>query len=291
MNDIWHAWSNCRLIHPHSHPFNSPLAIIVDGLPLQLSPEGGLWPPSPWAAGDVWPGQSWGIPEPCHEPTLDARSLCQDGCHQGPPAPAAKGSQEFLQFFSSVFFIEYKNSDSCKKQGIELLANTDTVSLNMHMYKDTYRLILTTPVYLTELTFYKPTHHLRSSSDTSVLNLPSVHTHSLGRRSFSYAAPSVWKLSLARLDHQTHSPLWNIFEISPLKLSYWLCVCVCVCVHACRSLFWLCFVLCCVMGCVLQFGETAHERVHYYYLLCVYQNIHICLGCIWGEIISKIKAD
>ena len=229
MNDIWHAWSNCRLIHPHSHPFNSPLAIIVDGLPLQLSPEGGLWPPSPWAAGDVWPGQSWGIPEPCHEPTLDARSLCQDGCHQGPPAPAAKGSQEFLQFFSSVFFIEYKNSDSCKKQGIELLANTDTVSLNMHMYKDTYRLILTTPVYLPELTFYKPTHHLRSSSDTSVLNLPSVHTHSLGRRSFSYAAPSVWKLSLARLDHQTHSPLWNIFEISPLKLSYWLCVCVCVC--------------------------------------------------------------
>ena len=134
----------------------------------------------------------------------------------------------------------------------------------------------------------KPTCQLHSSSDTPILYLPSVRTHSLGRRSFSYAAPSVWKLSLARLDHQTHSPLWNIFEISPLKLSYWLCVCVCV--HACRSLFWLCFVLCCVMGCVLQFGETARERVHYY-LLCVYQNIHICLGCIWGEIISKIKAD
>ena len=75
----------------------------------------------------------------------------------------------------------------------------------------------------------KPTCQLHSSSDTPILYLPSVRTHSLGRRSFSYAAPSVWKLSLARLDHQTHSPLWNIFEISPLKLSYWLCVCVCVC--------------------------------------------------------------
>ena len=34
--------------------------------------------------------------------------------------------------------------------------------------------------------------------------------------------------SLARLDHQTHSPLLNVFEILPLKLSCWLCVCVCL---------------------------------------------------------------
>ena len=66
----------------------------------------------------------------------------------------------------------------------------------------------------------------------------------------------------------------------------------CVCVYACRSLFWLCFVLCYVMGCVLQFGEIAHERVHHYYhLLCVYQNIytHICLECIWDEIYLQNK--
>ena len=52
------------------------------------------------------------------------------------------------------------------------------------------------------------------------------------------------------------------------------CVCVCVCVYMCvcvyvcaclHKLFWLCFVLCCVMSYVFQFGESAHERVHYCY--------------------------
>ena len=134
----------------------------------------------------------------------------------------------FSFFFSSVFFIEYKSSDSCKKHGIELLPNTDNVSRNIHMYKDTYRLILTTPVCLAELlTVYKPTHHLCSSSDTSILSLPSVHMHSLGRRSF-LMLHHLSGNSLARLDHQTYSPLLNIFEIFPLKLSYWLCVCVCL---------------------------------------------------------------
>ena len=42
-----------------------------------------------------------------------------------------------------------------------------------------------------------------------------------------------------------------------------LCVCVCVRARARRSLFWRCFSF--VMGYVLQFGEIAHERVHYYY--------------------------
>ena len=47
--------------------------------------------------------------------------------------------------------------------------------------------------YLTELLrIYKPTRQLRSSSDTSILCIPTVRTHSLGQRSFSYAAPAVW---------------------------------------------------------------------------------------------------
>ena len=48
-------------------------------------------------------------------------------------------------------------------------------------------------VYLTELLIvYKSVRQLRSSSDTSILCLPSVCMHSLGQRPFSCAAPSVW---------------------------------------------------------------------------------------------------
>ena len=51
----------------------------------------------------------------------------------------------------------------------------------------------TAPACLTDLMkVYKPTRQLRSSSDTCILCLPSVCTHSLGQRSFSYAAPSIW---------------------------------------------------------------------------------------------------
>ena len=47
--------------------------------------------------------------------------------------------------------------------------------------------------YLTELLkIYKPTSQLRSSSDTSILSILSVRTHSLGQRSFPHAAPAVW---------------------------------------------------------------------------------------------------
>ena len=52
---------------------------------------------------------------------------------------------------------------------------------------------LTVPDYLTELLrIYKPARQLRSSSDTSILCIPTVRTHLLGQRSFSYAAPTVW---------------------------------------------------------------------------------------------------
>ena len=51
----------------------------------------------------------------------------------------------------------------------------------------------TAPDYLTELLrIHKPTRQPRSSSDTSILCIPTVRTHSLGQRSFSYAAPAVW---------------------------------------------------------------------------------------------------
>ena len=50
----------------------------------------------------------------------------------------------------------------------------------------------TAPDYLTELLkIYKPTHQLHSSSDTSILCIPTVRTHLLCQRSFSYAAPTV----------------------------------------------------------------------------------------------------
>ena len=51
----------------------------------------------------------------------------------------------------------------------------------------------TAPDYLTDLPrIYKPTRQLRSSSDTFILCIPTVRTHSLGQWSFSYAAPAVW---------------------------------------------------------------------------------------------------
>ena len=53
------------------------------------------------------------------------------------------------------------------------------------------RLSSTAPGYLAELLkVYKPTPQLRSS-DTSILCLPSVSTHKLGQRAFSYVAPSL----------------------------------------------------------------------------------------------------
>ena len=51
----------------------------------------------------------------------------------------------------------------------------------------------TAPDYLSELLrIYKPTRQIHSSSDTSILCIPTVCIHSLGQRSISYAAPAVW---------------------------------------------------------------------------------------------------
>ena len=83
----------------------------------------------------------------------------------------------------------------------------------------------TAPAYMTKLLkVYKPTRQLRSSSDTSIVCLPSVRT--LHRLSGT--------VSLAKLGHRTHSPPLNyLLRSYKFNIPYWLCVCVCVCVCVC----------------------------------------------------------
>ena len=78
--------------------------------------------------------------------------------------------------------------------------------------------------YLTELLkIYKPTHQLHSSSDTSILCIPTVCTHSFSQRSFSYAAQAVWDT----LPYEIRSSNTILSFTSSLKTdlfqqSYWL---------------------------------------------------------------------
>ena len=134
---------------------------------------------------------------------------------------------------------------------------------------------LAAPIYSTGLLkVYKPTRWLRSFFDTSILCLPSVCTPSVGRRSFSCAALSVWNsLPCNVRSSNSLTSFKSSFSSYPID-------CVCVCMHVCACvcmrmcmcvcvLAEVCFdcgsVLCFVMGCVLQSGEIAHNRVHYYY--------------------------
>ena len=65
--------------------------------------------------------------------------------------------------------------------------------LAAHCFTNTEEITSTAPVYLTEpRKFYKPTHQLRSSCDTSILCFTSVCMCLLGQKSFSYAALYVW---------------------------------------------------------------------------------------------------
>ena len=93
------------------------------------------------------------------------------------------------------------------------------------------RLNLTASVYFTELlAVYKPTCQLCSPSGTSILCLPSVHTHSLGQRSFSYDTSSVWKsLPWQVRSSNTLASYKSSLKSNLFKLSYWLCVCVRAC--------------------------------------------------------------
>ena len=90
-----------------------------------------------------------------------------------------------------------------------------------------YCLNLTAPDYLTELLrIYKPTRQLRLSSDTPILCIPTVRTHSLGH--FLTPRRQSGTLSLMKSGHPTPSHpsdhhLKVIFFSSPTE-----CVCVCV---------------------------------------------------------------
>ena len=121
------------------------------------------------------------------------------------------------------------------------------------------------PVYVTYLLkVYTPTRQLRSSSDTSILCLPSVCTHSLGQKSFSHAAAlSVWNsVRFSYIVRHTHI-FQIIFEISLLHavlLTVHVCVCVCVCVCAC------------VRACV---------RV------CVRARVQVCFDCVFVSLLCS----
>ena len=91
--------------------------------------------------------------------------------------------------------------------GCPLIQRYSTNSILFAITASTRLLLnLTTPDYLTELPrIYKPTCQLSSSSDTSILCLRSVHTHSLGQRYFPCATPSVWNTLLRESGHPTPS--------------------------------------------------------------------------------------
>ena len=116
-----------------------------------------------------------------------------------------------------------------------------------------------TPVYLTELLkLYKPTNQLCSSSATSILCLPSVITHWLAQRYFSYAAPAVCNSPPCKVRSQ-NTLMQTISEISLLHA---ILLTVCVRVSTCSQKFVLTvLVLCTVM---LQSGEIAHYCYYYY---------------------------
>ena len=84
----------------------------------------------------------------------------------------------------------------------------------------------TAPDYLTELLrIYKPTRQLRSSSDTSILCIPTVCTHSLGQRSFSHAAPAVWNTHPYEIrSSNTISSFKSSLKTYLFQQSYWLCM-------------------------------------------------------------------
>ena len=112
------------------------------------------------------------------------------------------------------------------------------------------------------------------------LCLPSVRMHSLGQRSLSYAAPSVWNSLLRHVRYHSHlsNRLWNLTSSRyPTDRVY-----VCVYVYVCKQGGgggWggggvrICFDLMCYM---LQFREILHKRLHHHYKLCCIYAACIC---------------
>ena len=78
-------------------------------------------------------------------------------------------------------------------------------------------------IYLTHVN--EITRPLRSSTDTSILCIPTVRTHSLGQRSFSYASPAVWNtLPYDIRSSNTLSSFKSSLKAYLFQQSYWLCV-------------------------------------------------------------------
>ena len=119
----------------------------------------------------------------------------------------------------------------CGWQDIEIQELTNPPFQLLHPDFGDSRMELVIPVY-------KPTHQLHSSSDTFILCCPSLCTHTcLVRDLFSYPELS-GTVSLAKLDHQTHSRLLNHLRNLTSSSSFaCVCVCVCVCVHVHGHLF------------------------------------------------------
>ena len=139
-------------------------------------------------------------------------------------------SVSFFFFFLSFFFFKKIRVDSFLS-GYRS-RKTSAVQSHVYLYHCIRRLSnfllrcnnclnSTAPDYLTELLrIYKPTRQLRSSSDTSILCIPTVRTHSLGKRSFSYAAPTVWntlsyEIRSSTPSHPSNHHLKLIFFSSP----------------------------------------------------------------------------
>ena len=63
------------------------------------------------------------------------------------------------------------------------------------------------PVYLSDLIHtYTPSRHLRSSSDTRTLSLPSCRTKSFGQRRFAYQSPHCWNSLPQNVRHSQSAP-------------------------------------------------------------------------------------
>ena len=124
--------------------------------------------------------------------------------------------------------------------------------------------------YLTELLkAYKPTCHLRTSSDTAILCLPSVYMH-MYAWSVSYAALYIW-----------YSLLWKVWSSSTLtsfrswlkshifKLSYWLPVHTCQHVCSYKLVFELYFGSLFCNGLCAPIWKKYHLRLREYIIIII----------------------
>ena len=80
--------------------------------------------------------------------------------------------------------------------------------------------LLRPPLSLVFFFHQQPVHWVRSTSEASIVCLPSVHTNWLGQRSFSYDAPSVWKSFSCKDGPNMLTSLKSSLKSHLFKLSY-----------------------------------------------------------------------